>query len=240
MITEDQLRQNITNVRARIEAACQRAGRDPSEATLLPVTKTHPPELVEMLQRIGMDEVGENRVQELRDKHRWFGESENPQPKWHFIGNLQKNKIKYLLTTETSVFHALDSAALAGEIERVAERRGGALECLLEINVSGEASKHGIAAEEAEGALRQIVSQSKRVQVTGLMTMAPFADNPEQTRPVFRGLRELRDRLQDSLNHPLPVLSMGMTNDFEVAIEEGATLVRVGTALFGPREKRPS
>lgn len=238
MITEDHLRQNIEDVRGRIEAACQRAGRDPSEITLLPVTKTHAPELIVMLQRFGLNEAGENRVQELRDKTEWFEKSGLAQPRWHFIGNLQKNKIKYILSAKTVVFHALDSAALAEEIEQVAERRGGTLACLLEINVSGEASKHGIPADEAEETLRQILGTTHRVTVDGLMTMAPYEADPEETRPVFRGLRELRDRLQHSLDHPLPVLSMGMTNDYVVAIEEGATLVRVGTALFGPREKR--
>ncbi len=237
MLSADQLRENLDRVRGRIAAACERVGRDPHDVALLPVTKKHPPELIATLLDLGLTDFGENRPQELRDKDRWFRERGGAMPRWHLIGNLQRNKAKYLIGARAALFHALDSVALAKEIETQAARDDLTVDCLVEVNVSGEAAKHGLAPDGVADALRAIMPLP-RVRVRGLMTMAPFADDPETTRPVFRALRERRDALQEELDCPLPVLSMGMTNDFETAIEEGATLVRLGTALLGPRPPR--
>lgn len=228
------LREALEQVRARIAAACRRAGRDPGDVMLLPVTKLHPVDCIADLLALGVTDVGENRVQELRDKHAWFQTHGGSQPRWHFIGSLQRNKVKYLARIGPAMLHAVDSIALARELETQAERHSTAFEALLEINVSGEESKHGLMPGEAASALREIATL-ERVSIRGLMTMAPFVDDPEETRPVFRAMRGLRDSLQEELDCALPELSMGMSNDFEVAVEEGATIVRLGTVILGPR-----
>jgi hypothetical protein len=236
LISEETLRQNCEQVRARIAAACARASRDPSEITLLPITKTHPPEACAALHALNLPSCGENRAQELRDKVKWFADSGLTQPHWHFVGSLQKNKVKYLIGARVTMIHSIDSVDLAREIEKQAARVDLNLDGLLEVNVSAEASKHGLSPADAAAAAREILAETKHLRLRGLMTMAPFTDDPEETRPVFRNLRMLRDELQEELDGPLPVLSMGMSNDFEVAVEEGATLVRVGTAILGARE----
>lgn len=237
MLSPDHLRANLADVRARIAAACARVGRDPAEVKLLPVTKTHPPELIAALLDLGVEEVGENRAQELRAKHAWFVERGLRSPRWHMVGTLQRNKVRQLAECGVAWIHSVDSAALAQEIERQAERRGLAVHALVEVNVSGEASKHGLPPEAVAGFLRSLRPTLRRVHLAGLMTMAPLEAVPEATRPVFRALRALRGRLQEELDCPLPELSMGMSNDFEVAVEEGATIIRIGTALFGAREE---
>jgi pyridoxal phosphate enzyme (YggS family) len=237
MLTPDQLRENLECVRARIEAACHRAGRDASDVRLLPITKMHPPEVIGALQDLGLDEIGESRAQELRDKVRWFAERMRPQPTWHFVGPLQRNKVKYVIGAEVRLIHSVDSVALALEIERQAARRGMTVEGLLEVNAGDEASKRGVAPDAAADALRVVRADAAHLRIGGLMTMAPLVEDPEEARPVFRRLRELRDRLQEELDCPLPQLSMGMTNDFDVAVEEGATTVRLGTAILGARRE---
>ncbi|MBN1476948.1 YggS family pyridoxal phosphate-dependent enzyme [Candidatus Sumerlaeota bacterium] len=228
------LREALEQVRARIAAACRRAGREPGEVKLLPVTKLHPVERIVDLMALGVTDVGENRVQELRDKHAWFQARGGAQPRWHFIGSIQRNKVKYLARIGPTMLHAIDSIALARELEAQAERHSTAFDALLEINVSGETSKHGLTPGEAASTLRGIATL-RHVRIRGLMTMAPFVDDPEETRPVFRAMRGLRDALQEELDCALPELSMGMSNDFEVAVEEGATIVRLGTVILGPR-----
>ena len=207
---------NLASVRTRIEAACRRAGRDPASVTLVAVTKTVGLDQVRELQALGVTDFGENRVQDGLPKARAL-----PQARWHFIGSLQRNKVRKALSA-FQVVHSVDSAELAAQIAQVAAETGWTGEVLIEVNVAGEEQKGGVPLEAAEGLIRSL----KGLRVTGLMTMAPLDADPEQARPVFRKLRELRDRL--GLEH----LSMGMSQDFEVAIEEGATLVRVGTALF--------
>ena len=218
-------------VRARITAACERAGRDPADVTIVGVTKTHPVEAVEEALAAGQVDLGENRAQELVPKAEQAAEM-RLEPRWHFIGGLQRNKVRQVLP-HIAVLHSLDSVRLAGEIEKRAERGRAPdpdvpLPCYLEVNVGGEASKQGVE-PAGVGELLRGVAGLRHVEVAGLMTVAPRVDDPEQVRPVFRELRELAEA------HGLAELSMGMTEDYEVAIEEGATVVRLGRVIFGPR-----
>jgi pyridoxal phosphate enzyme (YggS family) len=223
--------ENLRAVRERVTEACRRAGRRPDEVTIIGVSKTFPADLVAEACRAGLLEVGENRVQEAAGKipavHA-LGE----RPRWHLVGHLQTNKVKTALGL-FDIIQSVDSLRLAEVISRHAEtlpvRQSGPLPVLLEVNVAGEASKFGFRPEETGPALEQI-ARLPGLTVQGLMTVAPLAENPEVVRPIFRELRRLGDALR--LRH----LSMGMTDDFEVAIEEGATLVRIGRAIFGPRE----
>lgn len=218
-------------VRERIAAACERVGRDPAGITIVGVTKTHPVEAVEEALAAGQADLGENRAQELVPK---AGEAAGMglAPRWHFIGGLQRNKVRQVLP-HIAVLHSLDSVRLAAEIEKRAEQgrmpeRGAPLRCYLEVNVGGEASKEGVE-PSAVGELLRGVAGFRHIGVVGLMTVAPQVDDAEQVRPVFRELREL------AVAHGLDGLSMGMTEDYEVAIEEGATVVRLGRVIFGPR-----
>ncbi|MFO7546879.1 MAG: YggS family pyridoxal phosphate-dependent enzyme [Trueperaceae bacterium] len=219
----------LQDVLRRIETACRRAGRDPSEVTLVAVTKGHAAAAVErhVLQH-GHRVLGENRAQELRDKRALLPAD----IEWHFIGNLQRNKVKYL--SGVAMVHSLTTPRLADALDRQAAHDGRPMRVLLEVNVAGEASKQGADPDDA-AALARYVRGLPHLRLEGLMTMAPYSDDPEAARPVFRAARALRDELG------LRALSMGMSNDFEIAVEEGATLVRVGTALFepGPVEPRP-
>ncbi|HEX7003304.1 MAG TPA: YggS family pyridoxal phosphate-dependent enzyme [Trueperaceae bacterium] len=211
----------IDEVRRRIAAACERAGRERSEVKLVAVTKGHPvAEIEERVVDEGCLVLGESRLQEWRAKE---AELTGRGIEWHLIGNLQRNKIKYCLPFHT--IHSLNSRRLADALQAYGERSDHRFRVLVEVNVAGEESKLGIGVEEAA----ELVAYARalpNLQVAGLMTMAPHYDDPEQARPVFRGLRGLRDKLG------LVELSMGMSNDFEVAVEEGATIVRVGSALF--------
>ena len=218
-------------VRERIAAACERAGRDPADVTIVGVTKTHPVEAVEEALAAGQVDLGENRAQELVPKAEQAAEM-GLAPRWHFIGGLQRNKVRQVLP-HVAVLHSLDSVRLANEIEKRAEQGRAPdpdvpLPCYLEVNVGGEASKQGVE-PDGVGELLSGVADLRHVEVVGLMTVAPQVDNPELVRPVFRELREL------ARAHGLAELSMGMTEDYEVAIEEGATVVRLGRVIFGPR-----
>jgi pyridoxal phosphate enzyme (YggS family) len=221
----------LAEVRQRIGAACGRAGRRPEEVEVIAVTKTFGPEVVAEAWQAGLTRVGENRVQEAAAKipHCPGG------PEWHLIGHLQRNKVRAALEF-FPVIHAVDSARLLEQINRVAEEAGCQPRLLLEVNVSGEASKFGLKPAELPAVLEQALAL-RAVTLAGLMTMAPFCSDPQQTRPVFARLRELRDRMERELGVGLPQLSMGMSNDFEVAVEEGATWVRLGSALFGDRPR---
>lgn len=222
---------NLATIRGRIEAACARAGRDPGSVTLMAVSKNQPPDRVQAAADLGLTLFGENRVQEARVKI--------PQCPaklcWHMIGHLQSNKCRDAVPL-FEMIQSVDSLALAQEVAKVAEKRAKQMPVLLEVNVAGESSKFGwnpdrlLAEFESANALA-------RLEIHGLMTVAPYSVDPERVRPVFRRLRELRDRCAEILGAPLPVLSMGMSGDLEVAIEEGATLVRIGTALFGARPR---
>jgi pyridoxal phosphate enzyme (YggS family) len=223
------LETNLNRVRARIGAACRRAGRSDSSVSLVAVTKTvGVPEILE-LARLGQCRFGENRVQDALAKH---AELSGRGFEWHMIGHLQRNKVRDVLKM-FSMIHSVDSERLAVEIDKEAAKQGLTVPVLIEVNVSGEATKEGLE-PAAVRAVATAVSSMPHVRLAGLMTMAPLVDDAEETRPVFRRLRGLLEELR-AVGLPgadLRHLSMGMTQDFEVAIEEGATLVRVGTALF--------
>lgn len=198
--------------------------------TIIGVTKIHPASAVVAALDAGLADVGENYVQELIDKREALADLPL---RWHFIGHLQRNKARFIAPF-VHLVHAVDSLRLAEELARQAIAAGRRLPVLLQVNTSGETSKFGVVPEEADS-LAASLAAIPGIELQGLMTLAAFLDDPEGTRPMFRLLRELRDSVQAPLGVPLPHLSMGMTNDFEVAIEEGATLVRIGTAIFGAR-----
>lgn len=229
----EELRRNLAAVRERIAAAAERAGRDPDQVRLVAVTKGHPPADLEVILAAGVAEFGENRVQELAAKAEALSGT-TPAPRWHMIGHLQRNKVKALLRW-CRIIHSVDRLSLGEDISLRAEG-GPPVEVLVEVNVAGEATKSGVAPEDAEGLVRRL-AELPGLKVAGLMTMAPRSPEPEQSRPVFQALRRLAERLK-FLGIPgveLTELSMGMSQDYAVAVEEGATLVRVGTAIFGPR-----
>ena len=222
---------NLEEIRRRMAEAARRSGRDPASVRLVAVSKTYPAEAVAAAAATGQRVFGESRVQESRDKI----PACPPRLEWHFIGHLQKNKVRQALPL-FPFFHSIDSTALAGAIDRIAGETGVKAQGLLEVNVSGEETKHGFTPEELRAQFPTL-SKLLHLRIRGLMTMAPYSDNPEDARPVFRTLRELRDELQSTYQQPLPELSMGMSGDFEPAIEEGATLVRVGSSIFGARPR---
>jgi len=225
----DQIAANLGTIREQIAAAAEKSGRNPSDIRLVAVSKTHPAEAVAAAVAAGQRVFGESRVQEAREKI----PACPPGLDWHFIGHLQKNKVRQALPL-FSFFHSIDSPALAQAIDRIAGEAGKPVEGLLEVNISGEETKHGFTPEELRKEFAAL-AKLPHLRILGLMTMAPYSDNPEDARPVFSALRELRDELQSAHGHPLPELSMGMSGDFEPAIEEGATLVRVGSSIFGAR-----
>lgn len=224
--TDDSFEARLLVLRARIEAVCTRAGRDPAGVQLIGVSKTHPVEVVRSAVASGLVDLGENRAQEFVQKARTASTFPTP-PTWHFIGHLQRNKAREVLPY-LDVLHSLDSTRLIEEIERRISPERSPLDCYLEVNVAGEMQKEGVAPSDLPSLLRA-ASDSAALRVLGLMTVAPRVDAPEDTRPVFRALRELAHA------HGLTGLSMGMTEDFNVAIEEGATAIRVGRAIFGAR-----
>lgn len=215
---------------ARAAAA---VGRDPADIQLVAVSKNFPVSDLEIAYRCGQVSFGENRVQELQEK--WTDSAHlDMEIDWHFIGMLQRNKVRFIVG-KVSLIHSVGSVRLMSTIERLALREHVVQDVLLQVNVSGEETKQGFEPEEMEMLLSRC-HEFPHIRVRGLMTMAPHFEDPEKTRPVFRQLRELRDRMVSSgIVHELPELSMGMTNDFEQAIEEGATIIRVGSALFGSR-----
>jgi pyridoxal phosphate enzyme (YggS family) len=221
------LEANLRRVEKRIAAACVGAGRQRGDITLVAVTKSVGPEVTALLPDLHVCDVGESRPQAL-----WAKAATLPSARWHFVGHLQRNKVERTLPL-VKLIHSVDSLRLIDALDSEAERLGRVADVLLEVNVSGEAVKGGFAPTDLP-AVAERSSLLQNVRVRGLMTMAPLSDNPEHARPTFAGLRELRDQLRHEFTSPhrLEHLSMGMTGDFEVAIEEGATLVRIGTALF--------
>lgn len=214
-------------VRARVDAACAQAGRAPSEVTIVAVSKLHPASAVDEAAAAGATDFGENYAQELATKRTAVT---TPGIRWHYIGRLQSNKAK-LVAGHVALVHAVDSVSLATELGK---RAPAVQPVLLAINAAGEQTKGGITADTALDVARAIAAVGN-VRLDGLMTMPPPTDDPEASRPYFEALRALRDTLATELGQPLPVLSMGMSGDFEVAIACGATHVRIGTAIFGPR-----
>ena len=225
--------ENLEQVKRCIIEAAKRAGRDPSGVRLLAVTKEQSDATVAKGIQAGMTLLGENKVQEASGKIEAFGRKNGLE--WHFIGRLQKNKVKFIFDL-FDLIHSVDSLALAEAIHKKAQKIGSCMPILLQVNISGEKSKLGIDPLDLPREIRKF-AKLEGVKISGLMTIPPFDRNPETSRPYYARLRELRDTCS-SLNIPriyLDELSMGMSNDYEVAIEEGATLVRVGTELFGPR-----
>lgn len=223
---------NIERVRARIIEACTRAGREAKSVTLLAVSKTQPPEVVTEAARLGLPLFGENKVQE--------GKSKIPlcpgRVSWHMIGHLQSNKAREAIGL-FSMIQSVDSLHLAEELNKRAEQASKTMPILLEVNIVGEASKFGYKPDQLLQDLAAL-NALPRLEIHGLMTVPPWTPLAERVRPVFAKLRELKHQCEQQLGAPLPHLSMGMTGDFEIAIEEGATIVRIGTALFGERPKR--
>ncbi|MDY7219607.1 YggS family pyridoxal phosphate-dependent enzyme [Denitrificimonas sp. JX-1] len=236
--TIEQLRQNIDAVRQRIDQACTKAGRDPLEVRLLPVSKTHPAQYLRQAYAAGCRMFGENKVQEAYQKWQELDDLDNL--KWCVIGHLQTNKAKYVARF-ASEFHALDSLRLAQALNQRLEIENRDLDVLIQINTSGEKSKYGIAPEQAAKLITQLEA-FPRLHIRGLMTLAINSDDTEQVRSCFIKLRELRDQLKKIAppKMQLTELSMGMSGDFELAIEEGATIVRIGQAIFGTREQPDS
>ncbi len=219
------LTERIAGVRGRIAEACRRAGRDTSDVTLVAVTKTVSPQVAAIAAELGLHDLGESRPQEL-----WKKAEAVPGVRWHLIGHLQRNKIDRTVPL-VSLIHSVDSERVLEALDAFGRKRGSPVPVLLEVNCSGEASKGGFSPVEALVVSERTASLAG-VAVRGLMTMAAYVEDPLATRPTFATLRELRDSLRARTGMPLPELSMGMSNDFEVAVEEGATLVRIGTTLF--------
>jgi hypothetical protein len=223
------LTENLEAVRSRIAAAAGRAGLRPSDVELVAISKTHPAEIIREAADAGQELFGESRVQEALVKIPVLP----GRLRWHFIGHLQGNKVRKALPL-FELIHGIDTMEIARDVDRVAADLGLHPRVLLEVNVSGEGSKHGFAPEALEMGLEELLALP-RLQVEGFMTMAPLAPDAEASRPHFAALRSLRDRLAVQAGIPFPTLSMGMSGDYEVAVEEGATLVRVGSAIFGTR-----
>lgn len=225
---------NLAGIQQQISTACARAGRDAQSVMLLAVSKTHPAETIAEAVNSGQVFFGENKVQEARAKI----PLSPGRARWHFIGHLQSNKVRDAVEL-FEMIQSVDSLNLAREISKRCEQAAKQMPILLEVNVAGESSKFGYKPEQLLAELKELNSLP-RIAVQGLMTVPPFATEPQKSRPHFRRLRELKSQCEQILGAPLPHLSMGMSGDFEIAIEEGATIVRVGTALFGARKSRTS
>lgn len=231
-LLRDAIADRSVQVEQRIAAACERGGRDREDIQLVAVSKTHPPETVRAAVEAGLNVLGENRIQEARAKIPECPES----IRWHLIGHLQTNKVKVAVPL-FDMFHSADSLRVLEAVHRQCESVGKQMPVCLEVNVSGEPAKFGMTPAELPELLEQTAALH-RIDVVGLMTIPPFSEDPERTRGFFAQLRELRDRVVTETGFALPELSMGMSNDFEIAIEEGSTFIRIGTDLFGPRRPR--
>lgn len=226
------IKENLEVVEKNIREACEKAGRDRSEVTLIAVSKTKPVSDIREAMACGITVFGENKVQEIRDKTAEIKEPLN----WHMIGHLQANKVKYLPGVACMI-HSVDNLKLAQEIEKQAAKHDLTMDVLIEVNMAHEDTKFGLSPEEAIPFVKEI-SALEHLNIRGLMTIAPYTDDPESNRVYFKGLRQLKDDI-NALNIPgvkMDTLSMGMTGDYQVAIEEGATFVRVGTGIFGERD----
>ncbi len=239
--------ENIAAVRARIAQVCERVGRDPHGITLVAVCKTHPVSLIQQAVDAGITDLGENRAEEAVPKIEALNAQGYNALRWHMIGHVQSRKAK-LIVPHFALVHSLDSVKLARKLDELAQAHQTRLEVLVQMNVSGEATKEGIAAQgwQHDAATRTAVFDTVRqihalpaLHLRGLMTIAPFTDDESVVRPVFASLRALRDALANEIGVALPELSMGMTDDYPIAIEEGTTLVRIGRAIFGARLPAP-
>ena len=226
------LKENLETVESNILAACNRSGRDRSEVTLISVSKTKPVEVLKEAYDLGVRVFGENKVQELEQKIPEFPEDVS----WHMIGHLQRNKVKYI-AGKVALIHSVDNVRLAETIQKEAEKRDITIPVLIEVNAAGEESKFGVSVEDTMDLVRE-VAKLDRVKIQGLMTIAPYVVDSEENRQYFRKIKELSvDIANENIDNVcMDILSMGMTGDYEVAIEEGATMVRVGTGIFGERD----
>ena len=225
------VKENLKEVEENIVQACKRAGRDREEVTLIAVSKTKPVAMIEEAIDYGMKNFGENKVQEMTEKMDTISEKLN----WHLIGHLQRNKVKYIVD-RVYLIHSVDSLRLAQQIDEEAKKKDVVCNVLIEVNIANEESKFGVSKEELKNLLDEIKNLTN-VQVKGLMTIAPFVDDPEDNRKYFREMHKLFVDMshENADNIKMEILSMGMTGDYQVAIEEGATMVRVGTGIFGER-----
>jgi pyridoxal phosphate enzyme (YggS family) len=224
---------NLAEIRERIARSAARAGRAPEDITLVAVSKTFPPEAIRSAFELGLRQFGENRVQEWESKRAAVADLDAT---WHLIGHLQSNKAR----RATNLFDRVDSVdrvALAQKLDVAAASEAKRLKILIEVHLGGEETKSGVPEADLP-ALAEIIAQLQNLELRGLMTIPPYFEEPEQVRPYFQKLRTLRDQVSAQIGRPLNVLSMGMSHDFEIAIEEGATEIRVGTALFGERSKK--
>ena len=224
--------ERYNEVKKHVEEACKRVGRDPREVTVIAVSKTKPLEMVEELRKEKVLDFGENKVQEIRDK---YANISWP-VRWHLIGHLQTNKIKYIVD-KVALIHSVDSIKLAQAIDKEAAKHDvKEVPILIQVNFAHEDTKFGLNPEDVFDVVKEI-SALEHVKIKGLMQIAPFVDNPEENRPIFAELRKLSVDIarKNAHNMSMSILSMGMTNDYEIAVEEGATMVRVGTAIFGER-----
>ncbi|MDO4633313.1 MAG: YggS family pyridoxal phosphate-dependent enzyme [Eubacteriales bacterium] len=224
--------ENYLNVRKKVDEACKRAGRDPKEVTLIAVSKTKPVSMIEELLPLQVVDFGENKPQELKEKYGVLPKDLH----WHMIGHLQRNKVKYVID-KACMIHSLDSLRLAEAVQAEAEKHQLVMPVLVEVNMAAEESKFGLSPEEVPGFIEQVAA-FPNLKISGLMTIAPFVENPEENRIHFKNLYNLfvDIKARNIDNVDMCCLSMGMTNDYEIAIEEGATMVRVGTGIFGERD----
>lgn len=224
--------ENIENIRKNIDAACKRSGRDPKDVLLLAVSKTVDVDRIKVAVDCGLNSLGENRVQEIMEKYEPIGEN----VKWHLIGHLQTNKVKYIID-KVELIHSVESIKLAEEINKQAKKHNLVMDVLVEVNMADEESKFGVKPEETESFIRELALMDN-IRVRGLMTVAPNVENGEENRVYFRNMKQLLvDINAKNINNiNMDILSMGMTGDYETAVEEGATIVRVGTGIFGKRD----
>ena len=231
-LSPEEIRRNLDTIKENINKACSKTGRDPKEVTICAVSKLKPVEDIQVAMTTGQQLFGENYVQELISKYEILGDS----AEWHMIGHLQKNKVKYIID-KVSLIHSADSISLAEQINKEAGKHDIIMDVLLEVNIAGEESKWGFTADETEDAAREI-GALPHIRVCGLMTSAPYTEDAETNRIHFRNLKNLFDKLKDAHFPGVEpaILSMGMTGDYIVAVEEGSTMVRVGTGIFGERD----
>lgn len=230
-MNKDQIKSNIDKIRENIKEAALRGGRNPDDVLLIAVTKTRTPEEINAAIDAGITDIGENKVQELLDKY-----DKVKAVRWHMIGHLQTNKVKYIID-KVALIHSVDSIKLAQEINKRAEQHNKIMDVLIQINIAGEESKFGIVPEETEQRIREILENCPNVRIRGLMSMVPFVEDPETVRGYFAEMTNLY-RKCGAIEHErldFRYLSMGMSNDYQVAIEEGANVVRLGTSIFGER-----
>lgn len=221
-------------IRAEIDARARAVGRSPEEIKIIAVSKTHPAETIAAALKANIPIFGENYAQEFRDKNRELALLTGEVPRWHFIGHLQSNKVKYVAPFVEAI-HTVDSIDIAREIDAQAAKNGRTIDALLQVNTSGEQAKSGVAPQDSI-ALAEAVSGFKNIKLIGFMTIGSFSDDEETIRREFRTLKAARDAAREGLGLELKELSMGMSHDYLIAVEEGATMVRIGTAIFGARE----